>query len=686
MTAKSEVRAPRTGLAHPYLAVLLVLATLLVVLLALWDWNWFKGPLERRVSAATGRTFTIGGPLEVDFGRVTVVRVRQMSLASPRWSLSPEMARADLLRVEVPLWPLLRGEWRMRRVDLVRPALLLERTSQGVANWEGMLPRRFGSSRGKTWRVSELRIHDGFLDVRDVPFATQLQLRVNSAETKPEFRSVRLSARGTGRYRGEPFRLDGWADSPIALLERPGDAYRIEVSARAGATRARVHGALMTPVDPDHFTLYFETSGADLAQLYPLLGLPLPASPPYRLAGSLERDASTLRLRRLRGRVGDSDVAGNLDIDLGQRKPQLSGALVSSRLDLDDLGGLIGLPPSARPGETASPAQRAEAARRAASPKLLPTRDYDLRKLAAVNADVRLDAKRIDAGKWPVRSLDVRLRLRDSVLRLEPLQVGFAGGNLAGSVRLDARKPTIAAEADLTAKQLDIAALWPTMQPPNVGLVHGTVELKGRGNSVADMLGTADGTVQFGMGRGHFSNLLLELAGLDVAESLKYLLDKEKTVPIRCAFGVFDAENGVFRANSLAFDTTDTVLFGKGKVNLRDEQLALELRPEPKDVSPVSLRGPLEITGTLKDPQFLPQAKPLLARAAAAAALYTLAPPAALLALIETGPGEDTDCQPGQGKKGKEGQEGEEGQEGKKGKERKKAEEVMTKTEDARRP
>ena len=29
---------------------------------------------------------------------------------------------------------------------------------------------------------------------------------------------------------------------------------------------------------------------------------------------------------------------------------------------------------------------------------------------------------------------------------------------------------------------------------------------------------------------------------------------------------------------------------------------------------------------------------------AAAAALYAIAPPAALLALIETGPGEDTDC------------------------------------------
>jgi AsmA family protein len=625
---------------------LLVLVVLLVVLIAAWDWNWLKGPIERRVTAATGRAFSIQGPLEVDLGRVTIIRVKRLALASPPWSLAPEMARAELVRAELPLAPLLRGERRLLRVDVVRPALLLERLSNGTANWHGLLREDSGGS--SPWRISELRVHDGFLDVRDVPLKTQLRLTVNSFETRPELRSVRLRAEGGGRYRGEPFRLDGWADSPIALLERPDDAYRVDVSARAGATRARIHGSLPTPVDPDHVALYFETSGADLAHLYPLLGLALPSTPPYRLAGTLERDRRVLRLRRLEGRVGDSDIGGRLDLDLGQRTPAITGRLVSSRLDLDDLGGLIGLPPGAAQGDTASPAQRAEAERRAASPRVLPGKDFDLRKLAAINADVELDARQVDTDKWPVRSLDTRLRLQDSVLRLDPFDMGFANGKLVGTVRLDARKPTIEASADLAVRALDLAAFWPDMQPPNVGLVHGTIDLQGRGNSVADMLGTANGSVQLGMGRGRFSNLLLELAGLDVAESLKYLLDKEKTVTLRCAYAVFAATDGVFSAESLAFDTTDTVLFGSGQVNMGEETLALELRPEPKDVSPLSLRGPLEVGGTLKDPKFRPQAKPLLARAAAAVVLYAIAPPAALLALIETGPGEDTDCQPQQ--------------------------------------
>jgi hypothetical protein len=58
----------------------------------------------------------------------------------------------------------------------------------------------------------------------------------------------------------------------------------------------------------------------------------------------------------------------------------------------------------------------------------------------------------------------------------------------------------------------------------------------------------------------------------------------------------------------------------------------------------VSLRGPLEIGGTFKDPSITPKAGPLVARVTAAAALFAITPPAALLALIETGPGEDVDC------------------------------------------
>ena len=73
------------------------------------------------------------------------------------------------------------------------------------------------------------------------------------------------------------------------------------------------------------------------------------------------------------------------------------------------------------------------------------------------------------------------------------------------------------------------------------------------------------------------------------------------------------------------------------------------LEPAAVDLLAARLRTPLQIGGSFKDPSFHPEAGPLILRTAAAAALYSVAPPAALLALIETGPGKDIDCGPARG-------------------------------------
>ena len=95
---------------------------------------------------------------------------------------------------------------------------------------------------------------------------------------------------------------------------------------------------------------------------------------------------------------------------------------------------------------------------------------------------------------------------------------------------------------------------------------------------------------------------------------------------------------------SMAFDTTDTIILGEGNISLRNETLDLRLRPRPKDRSIFSLRAPLLVGGTFKDPSFRPDLARVGLRGAIALALGSIAPPAALLATIELGPGEDSGC------------------------------------------
>jgi hypothetical protein len=79
-------------------------------------------------------------------------------------------------------------------------------------------------------------------------------------------------------------------------------------------------------------------------------------------------------------------------------------------------------------------------------------------------------------------------------------------------------------------------------------------------------------------------------------------------------------------------------------VNLKDETIDVTLRPEPKDKSILVLRAPIRLHGRLGDPDVSVNKGVIAARAGSSLLLGLLHPLAALLPLIETGPGKDSDC------------------------------------------
>ncbi len=343
-------------------------------------------------------------------------------------------------------------------------------------------------------------------------------------------------------------------------------------------------------------------------------------------------------------------MQGDAELLLRKPRPKLTAKLRSSLLDFDDLGSLLGIPPATGEGETASPEQQKTKAELASRNRVLPNSEFSFAKLHSMDADVTLDAAHVDAPKLPVDSLSAHVVLDDGLLRVDPLTFQAASGELKTRIVFDSRHDPLGYELSVDIRKLKLSELVPKAESLKdaVGLIDGRLVLKGTGNSVAAMFASANGDVQAIMGGGEVSNLLLELAGLDVAEALKFLLGKDHKVAIRCAYVDFRVVDGVAGADALALDTTDTALLGKGSIDLRDGHFDLTLLPKPKDKSPISLRSPLKIGGTFLDPSFAPEAGPLLLRGAAVAALAAIAPPAALLGLLETGPGHDVQCGPGQ--------------------------------------
>lgn len=613
-----------------------LLLLLIVLLLLLFDWNWFKGPIERRVEAATGREFRIEGDLDVDWKgfRPTVIADGVM-LGNADWAEEREMFRVDHAEIDLRVWSLLRGEPHLPAVRLTTPVLRLERNDKGQANWNFREDVDPDAPPTDYPHIDQLWVQDGQFHLIEAEFRTDLSVEVRSGEAPADGGFAPLLLSGDGRYRGNDFLLQGRIDSPLALVDQQ-DRFRIDLVANAGSTRARAFGGLSAPLQLQDFDLGFELSGDNMAQLYPLLGLALPRTSAYDLEGRLGRTGEVWSYRGMSGVVGDSDLAGDVSVDTAPERTFLRADLVSKRLDFDDLAGFIGGTPQAGEGN--------REAQVTPTNRLFPERPYDVSKLRSMDADVRLRAAKVTSPTLPLESMDAHLKLVDGDLRLDPMNLGVAGGDIESRVHLDSRQEPIAAEIDLRARRLELPKLVPKGAPESTGRIGGRVSIKGRGNSVALLLGSADGDIGLAMGKGRISNLTLELAGLDIAEALKFLIGKDRVVPVRCGFADFGVKDGVMTSREFAFDTTDTLLLAEGSIDLGDETLDLLLKPRPKDPSPFSLRSPLRVRGTLKEPTIRPQGGPLLLRGAVAAALYTLAPPAALLALIETGPGENAEC------------------------------------------
>ena len=629
---------------HPVWTLLAALALVLVIFLILFDWNWLRRPVERIVSRSTGREFRIDGDLDVDFFPLEV-HAGKLYLANAPWSKEPAMAKVGQLDMHVRFWPLFAGRVTLPSLTLDHPWLRLERSATGAGNWQFGNWNECAAGCNQRLHILQLLVRQGAIEFREPTLMTSIDLQVDSAKPEGEQTLAPLVLRGRGSYRDAPFELDGKVDSPLALQSHDAP-YRLDVTARAGEMRARAFGALPEPLQTENVELNFELRGPDLAELDRFAGIVLPATPPYDLKGKLRRNGDRYAYRPFSGTVGDSDLAGDAEIDLRGARPKLTAVLHSRRIDFDDLAGFVGGTPDTGEGETASDAQKKAAQERRASGKVLPSEPIRLERLRAMDADVKFKAARVDSPRLPLESMNAHLTLEDGRLKVDPLDFGAAGGRLVSKVNLDARKSPASFAMTTDIRQLELPKLMPKVKRLNdaVGTFAGVIELRGRGDSTAEILGSADGAMSVIMGQGRVSNLLLEVAGLDIAESLKFLIGKDKQVTVRCAYADFGIEDGVATARAVAFDTTDTALLLRGDFSFRRETLDLTLLPRPKDASPLAIRTPLKIGGTFADPSLGPEGGPLLLRGGAVAALAAIAPPLALLALIETGPGKDTDC------------------------------------------
>ncbi len=629
-----------------------LLVALFVAFLLWFDWNHAKPWLNRSVSAAIGRPFAIRGDLSLGWQQSSVdadgwhgwvpwprLSAKDIVLDNPEWATSgARMAEVGELTLILSPLPLLAHKIALPALELKAARITLERGLDGENNWT------FKSSAPSAWQLDlhKLMLAKGTVRLLD---------RARKLDIKADIDSLpRTTAEGygigwklSGSFNNTTINGDGKAGA-VLTWQNSSTPCPLQASLQADKTAISIRGNLSRPSDLAALDLRLKLSGASMSNLYPFTGIALPATPPFstegRLIGKLNSAGGDWTYDKFSGYVGSSDLSGTLELIAQKPRPLLKGTLMSKQLRLQDLAALIGA------DSDASKANRGDAA---AQPKnsVLPVEQFDTARWASIDADVKFSGNKIIRDKQlPIHAMVAELHLKDSLLSLTPLNFGIAGGDLVSNIKLDGTDKQIKAEMTISARHLKINQLLPTLElaQASLGEINGEASLSAVGNSVAALLGSANGEVKTLINQGTISKFLLEAAGLNIGNLFISKLFGDKQVKLNCLASDFAVSNGVMDARTFVLDTDDAIIDVAGQINLNKETLALTINPKNKGLRIFSLRTPLHVTGPFKDPEVGVDKGVLALKAGAAAALGVLAPAAALLPLINIGSTQHSDC------------------------------------------
>lgn len=674
----------RTGKALSWTGgIVVILVVAIVIFIALFDWNRLKPTINKKVTAELNRPFAIQGDLGVDWSRQRDeggwrawvpwphIHAEDIVLGNPP-DVPSDTPMVHLERVDASLAPLalLNKEVLIPRIWLKKPDASLIRLADGKNNWTFNLANSDNKDPNQppsawSFKMNDIVFDRGQIDFKDATLKADFRAVIDPLGKPLPFTEVtgKKAEKGgkdddkhytpdyvfgwkvDGKYKGEALSGNGKIGGMLALQD-PNARFPLQADVRSGDTRVVVAGTLTDPMNLGELDLRLKFSGQTLSDLYGLTGVLLPQTPPYETDGHLianlhNAKGAKFRYENFNGEIGSSDIHGSLTYTASKPRPDLEGSLTSNQLRFADLAPLIGA------DSNSDKAKRGETTRQPSN-KVLPVEKFDTKSWRVMDADVKFTAKRIEHGEsLPISNLNTHLKLKDGDLLLDPLRFGVAGGNLNSTVRLEGDKSPMQGRVDMHARGLQLKQLVPNVQSmkKSLGQLNGDAKLTGTGNSVAALLGTSNGEMKLLINDGVISRGLMEIAGLNVGNYVVTRLFGDDEVAINCAAADVNIKSGLARPSLLVFDTENAVINVSGTTNFANERLDLSIDPESKGLRVLTLRSPLYVRGTFKNPDAGVKPGPLIARGAAAVALGAIvAPAAALLALISPSDNDSNQC------------------------------------------
>ena len=563
------------------LLLVIVVVTVAAMLLA-WNADLLRSSFIRYVSWQNGRPVDVRGALHLHLLTGSPwIEAEQVTIGNPPWT-EPGIT-AEIAKLTVTFAPLLSHQSGLTLLKIDTAQLHFTRDSAGHANWQRVNPDQSAGSPLPMIHALELtHSHLTLADERLHLFYDGDLSILGPESVQP----LQMEGSGTLNQRAVSFHLKGDA-LPSATPDKP---YAFEFDERSSGTVFTAHGSLPHPFDLGLVDAEFEASGADLRDLYHLLGVSLPNTGTFHLHGRIVRRNGKTLFDDLKVVSGQSDMHGSVSLDTqNSGRTLVTVDLSSALLRLADVG--------------------LRAAGRDPHPDAPPRLFSDVQLITAasrrVDAAVKFSVSRLVLSRVELTDLSAPFTIERGLIKAPEVTGHFMGGNVLLRLDADANQTPAHSRIELTVKGLQLAQLpHKSEPPPYAGTLLLQIHAQGQGDSLHALAAGANGNLSASVLQGTIRDSLAELTGVDLRGLGLTLTRNSHEVAVACAAADFDIRAGVMVPARLFIDSEPVLISGEGRVLLDPETLDLKLHGDPKGLRILRIKAPVLVKGTLLQPKF----------------------------------------------------------------------------------
>ncbi|MCB5184031.1 AsmA family protein [Methylobacillus gramineus] len=658
--AEQTVKASSRTWLTPIKGVLWLLLGLIIAIVVceVLGWPFLREPAEKFLNDKLERTVKLEQPFQLHLWAGVQLDVGHLFIAAPSDFKVPHLVDAHNISLKLryrDLWQYTKDkQLRIREIKVDQIDAQLLRRTDGSSTWQ--FPKDESQPDSPFPIIETLIVKNGSSKIDDAQTQAVVDAKFKTEEGSNSQEAMHSELSITGKFQHKPIKafLETAGFLPIATQDKNSAPIKSKGWLEYAKLRVDFDGQISDLFGQKNIQGKAIATGSSLGVLGDLVGTPLPTTDPFRLSATLDKSADIWNIDIDSAKVGRSSLSAQFKYDprTADAVPLLQGHIDGSRFYLADLAPAFGT--AKIDGSKALPADG----------RAIPNRPLDLPSLNRMDMEISLKLDYVELGQafaLPIAPLKGNLTVLKGRFTVGDILAKTADGTLSGTLSVDAGEPEKDKNKQQYAPQWQIKLAWKDIvlekwlqvsktrqeeakkkgkevPPPYVtGTLNGKTDLTGKGSSTAELLGSLNGKTTVFIERGQISRLIVELMGLDVAQSVSAWLGGDKSLNMQCALMDLKATNGIVKPEVALIDTPVTLLLINGNIDMGEEKLDLLLAAKPKNFSPLTVRSPIKVQGTFLQPKVSPETVPIAARLLGSVALAFINPLAAILPYLDTG-------------------------------------------------